>query len=431
MKISGSSAAEIYESIRLQVSCGALQSGALLPPVRDLAEQLDVNRNTVAAAYRKLVVSGIAVAQGRLGTTIRGHQGPGEQEGASPETPLIDLASGNPDPAWLPDTNKMLAGLAFRPRLYGDPPVNAALENHARRWLEQDCPAEFDLNLTNGAVDAIERLLYAHLVAGDKIAVESPCFLSSINIVRIAGIQAIGVPVDEEGMSAEQLEAALAKGVKAVILTPRAHNPTGCGLSDKRAKSLRRVLAKYPQVFVIVDDHFALLAESPYNDAIPATTAHWALVRSVSKVLGPDLRLAFVASDRQTSERLRMRLASGTNWVSHLLQDIVHECLTSDTAAAVFSRARSDYMRKRAILRDALIKHGLQVSGTADGLNLWVPLRGDSHTVTLALARKGWLVRSGEVFTVGETARGVRITISSIDEAQADLIACEIRRAAA
>lgn len=173
MRIRGKSAAEIFDSVRAQVQSQQILPGQGLPPVRELAARLDVNRNTVAAAYKRLVAAGIATAQGRRGTTIRG-QGPGEQEGALPDSPLVDLASGNPNPAWLPDLAAALRAMPYRPRLYGEPLINAGLEAHARAWFTPDCPAPFEVDLAHGAVDAIERLLGALLVPGDKVAVENP-----------------------------------------------------------------------------------------------------------------------------------------------------------------------------------------------------------------------------------------------------------------
>ena len=119
-------------------------------------------------------------------------------------------------------------------------PPWTGLEVLARRWLAGDCPGGHDITVTNGAVDAVERLLGAYLAAGDKVAVEDPCFVSSINTLRIAGLHAVGVAVDAEGMQAEALERALAQGAQAVIVTPRAHNPTGCSLSAARADQLPR-----------------------------------------------------------------------------------------------------------------------------------------------------------------------------------------------
>ncbi|MBA2042427.1 aminotransferase class I/II-fold pyridoxal phosphate-dependent enzyme, partial [Escherichia coli] len=78
-----------------------------------------------------------------------------------------------------------------------------------------------------------------------------------INMLRYAGFSASPVSVYSEGMQPEKLERALNQGARAVILTPRAHNPTGCSLSARRAAALQNMLARYPQVVVIIDDHFA------------------------------------------------------------------------------------------------------------------------------------------------------------------------------
>ncbi len=96
------------------------------------------------------------------------------------------------------------------------------------------------------------------------------------------------VNVDSEGMQPAMLECALQKGARAVILTPRAHNPTGCSLSASRAAQLQEILARYPQTLVIVDDHFALLSACRWYPVIAQETVHWAIVRSMSKTLGPD-----------------------------------------------------------------------------------------------------------------------------------------------
>ncbi|MDR7946939.1 MocR-like B6 salvage transcription factor PtsJ [Achromobacter aegrifaciens] len=427
MKIQGKTAAEIFDCVRGLAQSGQLPPGQALPPVRDLAVELDINRNTVAAAYKRLVTAGIALTQGRLGTIVRDQSGPGEQEGALSDSPLADLASGNPNPAWLPDLSAALAIRPYQPRLYGEPTVNAGLESYARAWFARDCPAPFEINLTHGAVDAIERLLSSHLVAGDKVAVENPCFLSSINMLRIAGLQALGVPVDAEGMQAAALEAALAKGAQAVILTPRAHNPTGCSLSEKRAKALARVLAKYPHAMVIVDDHYALLSGKEYHSVLPSGIQRWALVRSFSKTLGPDVRLAMVASDTATSRQLRLRLASGTSWVSHLLQDMVEVTLGRPEVAKQMAQARKDYAQRRKALEGALSEQGVPYAADGDGLNLWVPLDSDDQAVALALAHRGWLVRHGDAFGVQEPVRGLRITVSAIEPGQCRKLARDIR----
>lgn len=427
MNIIGKTAQDIADSIRALTQSGDLPPGSSLPPVRELAETLGVNRNTVAAAYQRLAQAGIALTRGRLGTTICQPPRAGEQEGLSTATALIDLAAGNPNPHWLPDATALLDGNGLRPYLYGEDTILPALRQQGLAWCDADCPAGYQLELTHGAVDAIERLAAAHLTPGDRVAVEGPCFLGTINALRLAGMQAVGVGIDAEGMRPEALAAALDGGARAVLITPRVHNPTGCSLSRHRAEALKRVLAAHPNVLAIVDDHFALLAETPYHSVIPATTARWALVRSVSKGLGPDLRLAFVACDTATAQRLRTRLAPGMTWVSHILQALVAACLGSATVRWQLDAARADYARRRDELRAALLAQGIDAPSATGGFNLWLPLPIDEQEVAYALAKRGWLVRLGSAFDVQGQSRAIRVSVSGLQAGQAQRFAQDLK----
>src|SRR5690606_13332917 len=124
-----------------------------------------------------------------------------------------------------------------------------------------------------------------------------------IHTVRLGGYRAVPVPVDEEGMTVDGLRAALEAGVRALVCTPRAQNPTGATLSPRRAQALRALLADHPYVLIIEDDHFSLLSQSPYQSLIGPGHERFALVRSVSKFLGPDMCLALAATDPTTAER--------------------------------------------------------------------------------------------------------------------------------
>src|SRR5690606_21591957 len=131
----------------------------------------------------------------------------------------------------------------------------------AREWMAADlAPTDFRLTVTSGAVDAVERLLAQALTRDDAVALEDPCWLAGIQTARLGGYRPVPVPVDEEGMTVDGLRAALAEGVRAVVCTPRAQNPTGVSLSAERAADLRAVLADHPYVLVIEDDHFSLLS---------------------------------------------------------------------------------------------------------------------------------------------------------------------------
>ncbi|EDB3726974.1 transcriptional regulator PtsJ, partial [Salmonella enterica subsp. enterica serovar Enteritidis] len=318
--------------------------------------------------------------------------------------------------------------LSRTPHLYGDAPVSPELHAWAARWLRDATPVAGEIDITSGAIDAIERLLCAHLLPGDSVAVEDPCFLSSINMLRYAGFSASPVSVDSEGMQPEKLEQALNQGARAVILTPRAHNPTGCSLSARRAAALQNILARYPQVVVIIDDHFALLSSSPWQPVIAQTTQHWAVIRSVSKTLGPDLRLAIVASDSATSAKLRLRLNAGSQWVSHLLQDLVYACLTDPEYQHRLAQTRLFYATRQQKLARALQQYGIAIS-PGDGVNAWLPLDTHSQATAFTLAKSGWLVREGEAFGVSAPSHGLRITLSTLNDSEINTLAADIHQA--
>src|SRR5829696_4963346 len=124
--ISGSTAAEIAGRVRDLVAAGELSPGESLPPIRELAQTIGVNRNTVAAAYRLLVAAGAAETKGRSGTVITPAPSV-DSEGLSTTGDVANLASGNPDPAFLPNTRRALHRLAYDAPLYGTRAIDEEL----------------------------------------------------------------------------------------------------------------------------------------------------------------------------------------------------------------------------------------------------------------------------------------------------------------
>lgn len=423
MNINGKTAGDIFDQIRAMIQAGELAPGTMLPTLRELAGELGINRNTVALAYKRLTDAGFVVSKGRNGTIVREPIAAIDTEGSAPDLVLRDLASGNPSASVLPSVSQLAVYIQNTPRLYGEPVIRPELETMGYEWLKPDLKHPFCLNLTHGAVDAVERVLASYLIAGDRVAVEDPCFLSSISTLRHGRLQAAPVAMDAEGMQIEALSRQLSAGVQAVIITPRAHNPTGFSLSAGRAEGIRTLLASYPQVLVIVDDHFSLLSTQDYHHIVPANTRNWALIRSMSKFLGPDLRMAFVASDAATSQRLRQRLNAGTNWVSHILQDMAAGHMRSPDFQQSILAARGRYFDQRERLVSALKQHGVTVSDHHDGLNVWVPLAQNSAPTVMQMAQRGWLVRGGESFILDKACSGLRITVSDLDARETELIA--------
>lgn len=421
LSISGRTVEEIVASIRALIDAGALAPGDSLPPMRTLAESLGVNRNTALTAYKQLAQANLAETRGRAGTFIVDPYAELEEEGFARDTVLRDVGDGNPDPSFLPDPTAVRLAPAA-PRLYGETTVDPALAEWGTTWIAADQPRPFRLTVTAGAVDAIERLLAQALTAGDAVAVEDPCFLTSISTIRQNGYRAVPVAMDADGMLPGSLREALDAGVRAVICTPRAHNPTGASLTADRAAELRAVLAEYPQVLVVEDDHFALLAQADYESIIPGDHPRWALIRSLSKALGPDMRIALVASDAETAERLATRISGGITWVSHLIQRLSHAMLCSADTATQISAAGVHYAQRNAHFAELLAQVGLATS-SRDGLNLWVQTESHAGEVLVHLMRRGWIAREGHVFGVQHAHdRALRLTVHDLtDEEMATL----------
>ncbi|MCE0507774.1 aminotransferase class I/II-fold pyridoxal phosphate-dependent enzyme [Microbacterium sp. KKR3/1] len=427
-QITGTTAADIADSVRSLRDRGILRVGAVLPPVRELAATLGVNRNTAVAAYRQLAQAGLVVSRGRAGTVVAGLESVA-QEGYAPDTVLRDIGTGNPDPRLIPDPAPALMTIASRPVLYGEPVIDRGLEEWSRQWISSDLRADdFRITVTSGAVDAVERLLAQALMRDDAVALEDPCFLASIHTVRLGGYRAVPVPVDGEGMTVDGLRAALDAGVRAIICTPRAQNPTGASLTATRAAELRAVLADHPYVLIIEDDHFSMLSQRPYESLIGAEHRRFALVRSVSKFLGPDMCLAIAATDAETAERLAMRLSPGTTWVSHLLQRLALTQLTDETVRTEVAAAAAHYAERNASFVERLRAHGIDAT-ESDGLSLWVELSQPARTVADRLMRRGWLARTGDDFALDERAEPshhLRLTVHDLSDADAETLVADL-----
>jgi DNA-binding transcriptional MocR family regulator len=429
--ITGRSAVNIAASIEQAVRSGDLPGGQRLPTVRDLAGRLGVCPATVAAAYNALRTRGLILAHGRRGTRVS-HRPvvPVTQRPAAPAG-TVDLADGNPDPALLPDMAPALRRIDPAPRLYGDPHLDPDLVTTVRRSLLEDGVACGSLCVVNGAMDGIDRVLAEHLRPGDRVAVEDPSFSGILDLVMSRGLPLEPVRIDGEGLRPDDLARACAARARAVIVTPRAYNPTGAAMTATRARELRRVLGAYPDVLIIENDHTPLISDVPLVVLHDGKRRRWAHVCSFSKALNPDLRLAVVTGDDQTLQRVHDRLVVGERWVSHILQRTTSALLADSKVRKTLRDATRTYTRRRRGLVEALSRAGVTVEA-ASGYNVWIPVAEETATVQALLAA-GWAVAAGERFRI-HSPPAIRVTAARLETDRArDLataLASGLRRSA-
>ena len=428
--IAGTGAESIAANIEDSISAGTLAPGDALPPIRELAGQLGVNANTAAAAYRLLRDRGAIETAGRRGTRVRHRPATSPRSLLGLDVPpgVRDLSTGSPNPALLPIATVPQAhwGAGRRPVLYGGPATLPELAEHARRMLTADgVPAEH-FAVTSGALDGIERALTAHLRPGDRVAVEDPGWANLLDLLAALGLSAEPVGVDDDGPLVADITRALDRGVRALVLTNRAQNPTGAALSADRAGALVALLAGN-DVLVVEDDHCAGISGAPLH-TLAGSTSHWAFVRSASKAYGPDLRVAVLAGDHRTVERVHGRLRLGPGWVSHLLQGLAVRLWSDDAATRLVDQAERRYAGTRNGLRAALAEQGVTAYGRS-GLNVWIPVPDETVAITRLLG-SGWAAAPGSRFRI-RTPAGIRITVADLadDEIEplADAVAHAVR----
>src|SRR5215218_2099189 len=244
------------------VNSGELAGGIRLPTVRELAASLGVSPATVSQAWQALARAGLIESRGRAGSFVRGsvpgRLAPRMRGMAAPNDPVrLDLSRGTPDPLLLPALGPALSRVSARAETgsYQAEPVIPGLA----AVLADSWPSDAEsIMVVDGALDAISRTLDQLVRFGDRVVVESPGFPPFLDLLDLIGAEAVPVELDEAGMRPDALAQALHRRPVAILLQPRAQNPTGASMTAARAAELARVIRSASQIddlVVIEDDH--------------------------------------------------------------------------------------------------------------------------------------------------------------------------------
>lgn len=395
----------IAAAISRLITSGDLAPGDRLPTVRQLAGELGVSPATVSHAWQTLASAGLITSRGRSGSFVRAPARewmPRRYQGldGAPAQPAarLDLSRGTPDPALLPELGPALSRLSHRASTVSYQQKPDIPELHDLLRATWPSPVE-SITVTNGALDAIDRVLAAMVRYGDRVAVEVPTFAPFLDLLEQHGLEPVGIELDAEGPRPDSFAAALARQPVLALLQPRAHNPTGVSMTPARAEELAAVLRRRrggADTVVIEDDHSGAISSAP-----EISLARWAPdrvlhVRSFAKSHGPDLRIGALGGSRALIDRIVARRLLGPGWTSRMVQALLHDLLTHPTSQAQVAAARDAYAARQRALSVALGRQGVDLP-PGDGINQWMPVR-DERSAIVALAAAGILVAPGAPF---------------------------------
>ncbi|SDR95710.1 aminotransferase-like domain-containing protein [Microterricola viridarii] len=409
----------IAAAIARRITSGELRPGDRLPTVRALGTLLGVSPATVSHAWQALSQAGLIESRGRAGSFVRQHPQtwlPPRMLGlvAGGELPQdathLDLSHGTPDPLLLPALGPALSRVSLRAETssYHELPVVPELG----RVLDESWPYRAEsLTVVDGAQDAVSRSLESVVRFGDRVVLESPGFPAFFDLVSALGASVVPVAIDEHGILPSSLAVALRQGPSALVLQPRAQNPTGASMTAERAQELARVIRSArngSQLIVVEDDHSGQI-----STAAPVSLGRWIPdqvlhVRSFSKSHGPDLRIAALGGPAALIDRIVSRRMLGPGWTSRMVQRILADLLTDGTALDEVTEARRQYYSRQKALNAELAQVGVHaVSGVGeasttlpDGINLWLPV-ADERAALVQLAAAGIRVAPGSPFLAG------------------------------
>lgn len=244
-----------------------------------------------------------------------------------------------------------------------------------------------DLLVTTGSQQALDLLGKTMISPGDKVIVEGPTFLATIQCFRLYGAEVISAPIDDQGVDTEALEQLIAEHQpKMVYLIPTFGNPSGATLSLERRRKVLELAVKY-QTLVVEDDPYGDLyfdaAPPPsllaLSSEVPGSRAWLAHCGSLSKVLSPGLRVGWLVAPTELRERAVMCKQFSDAHTSTYAQATAAQYLKAGRMPATLARVRAVYAERARAMGEALRRElGDAVSFVAPqgGLFLWVKLTG-------------------------------------------------------
>jgi len=428
---------ELAERLARLIRHGTYPPGERVPSVRQMSQQQNLSISTVLQAYSLLERQGLIEARPQSGYYVRAHveQRLPEPETSSPQRDpshvslrevvmmlmrdsanlnLVQLGAALPhlDNKLIQRINQIIARIVRQQGVnahqYQFPPgLDALRVQIARRMVNAGCNlSPGDILITSGGTEAIDFSLHAVCRPGDIVAIESPSYFGTLQMLEARGLRALEIPTHpRDGISLEALEFAIEHNpIRAVIVISNFNNPLGSQMSDERKKALVDLLARH-NIPLIEND---VCGELYFGEKRPLvckafdTKGLVILLSSFSKDISPGLRLGWVAPGRYSAEVewLKFTLSASS---PTLPQMAVAEFLEGGYDQHL-RRIRREYARNVQLMSDAVMRffpEGTRLTRPSGGFVLWVQLTENVDSLELyKLALQGGITLApGHVFS--------------------------------
>lgn len=443
---------QICERVRAWIASGELEPGEKLPPSRELAEKLGINRNTIASAYEELSKTGDVRSHVGQGTFVAASSVDSRREplrfrfsraveASAERVQKPAVASRHPDPIdfgnLVPD-EELFPVEPFRAVLdkvlrregktllqYGPAAGHLPLRAYiAERLRDRGVAADAEnVLIVNGSQQGLDLVCRGLLDPGDRVALESPTYTIVLPLLAQYHAQMEPIPMTDRGMDLDALEAVLERSRPKLVFTmPTFHNPTGITMDLDSRRRLLDLASRYGTPVVEDDFDSELRFDGDPLPPLKALDERGSVLHigTFSKGLFPGLRLGFVVAPPPVVAMLGRTKLIADYHTSLLLQAAVLEFCREGHYDRHLKRLASIYRDKSRTLTRALERFfPANVSWTRPegGYAFWVTLPEalSADALLEESARAGVLFTPGSnFFARGDGDRYLRLSISRV-----------------
>ncbi|HEX7526302.1 MAG TPA: PLP-dependent aminotransferase family protein [Gaiellaceae bacterium] len=289
-------------------------------------------------------------------------------------------------------------------------------------------PADGEVLVTSGGMDALGLVAKSFLETGDTVVVEGPTYLGAIMAFRGFQAEAVAVPLDDDGLDVDDLASRLAAGLRPKLLytIPDHQNPAGVTLAAERRVALVELARRYG--FLIVED--VAYRELGFDgSALPSL---WSIgvdvvlqVGTTSKTFFPGVRLGWAAGPAEVVAQLVSAKQTTDQCAAALGQRLFEEYARRGWIDEQLERSRALYARRCERLLAALERSmppDVEWTRPSGGFFSWLTLPVDARELALRAAENGIaIVPGGPFYPDGRGTTNVRLSFSNVGDELIDV----------